>query len=189
MFVSSPDDVLWRYLSLRERIASASGRQPIADKGLVWADKCPACGALDHDARMEEIDDRTSASRWVCVECLGAWPVEIAFLLRNEFQSTPKPDAAQDLYAELATYHQILTKLLLREQRIYLLLYLYENVGGYREVALEATRRWPTFRPPHGQRGPRPATWTPWTVQRVVVDARRRVNEELRHRGLRGRYA
>ena len=189
MFVKSPDEVLWRYLALRERIASASGRQPIAEKGLVFADKCPACGVLEADARMEEHDDRTGASRWVCIECEAAWPVEVAFLLRNEFQSSPKPDAAADLYAELATYHQILTKLLLREQRIYLLLYLYEDVGGYREVALEANRRWPTFRPPHGSRGPRPSIWSSWTVQRVVVDARRRLNDELRHRGLRGRFA
>lgn len=189
MFVSSPDDVLWRYLALRERIASASGRQPIAEKGLVFADKCPRCKATEKDARLEEIDERTNASRWICIECEAAWPVEVAFLLRNEFQSSPKPDAAADLYAELATWHQILSKLLLREQRIYLLLYLYENVGGYGEVALEANRRWPGSRPPHGQRGPRPAIWTPWTVQRVVVDARRRLNEELRHRGFRGRYA
>jgi transposase-like protein len=189
VFVKSPDDILWRYLSLRERIASASGRQPVAEKGLVFAEKCPGCKALDREARMEEQDKRTGASRWVCIECEAAWPVEVAFLLRNEFQSTPKVDAAADLYAELATYYQMLSKLLLREQRIYLLLYLYENVGGYREVALESNRRWPTFRPPHGSRGPRPATWSSWTVQRVIVDARRRLNDELRHRGLRGRYA
>ncbi len=31
-----------------------------------------------------------------------------------------------------------------------------------------------------GQRGPRPAGWSKWTVQRVVMDGRRRVNDELR---------
>jgi hypothetical protein len=56
-------------------------------------------------------------------------------------------------------------------------------------VAQEANRRWPTFRPPYGSRGPRPAGWTKHSVSRVITDARRRINHELRTRGMRGRFA
>ena len=182
--------MLFRYLELRERLESASPRSPIADKGLVFEPICgnPNCKALDADARLEEIDERSKASRWLCVECGAAWPVELKWLLWNDFQSTPVRDPTGDLRADLGTYYQILSRLLLREQRIYLLLVLFER-RSYEDAAIEANRRWGNFRPPHGQRGPRPERWSKWTIQRVVMDGRRRVSHELRARGLKPRFA
>ncbi len=189
LIVESPDDVLWRYLALRQKIGAPSARNAVVDKGLVFGDECVACGESLEVARVEERDEKTKASRWVCSVCDAVWPVDLKFLLRNEFDSSPRPGVGEELYALLGTYSTILSRLLLREQRIYLLLYLYENVGGYEEVARVANERWPRFRPPYGQRGPRPNGWTKWTVGRCVVDARRRINDELRTRSMKPRVA
>lgn len=177
-------------MQLRQRLGSPSARHPVVDQGIVFGDKCDRCKATE--TCLEQLDERSGASRWVCGAegCGEPWPVDVKFLLRNEFQATRRPDASADLYADLGTYSQILGKLLLREQRIYLLLYLYEDVGGYEEVAFEANQRWPAFHPPmRGTRGPKAERWSRWTVNRVVVDARRRINDELRVRGLKPRTA
>ena len=192
MVVRSPDEVLWRWLELREQLSSASARVTVAEKGLVFADKCPTCKATSDDARLEEYDDVRKVSRWVCYACgesgrVTVWPVDVAFLLRSEFDHTPVRDGAADLYATMATFGKILSVLTLREQRIYLLLYLYENIGAYDQVAVEAGRRWPRSRPPVGTRGSRPDRWSEWTVRRCINDARRRITDELRVRGLKGR--
>lgn len=186
MVITSPDQLLWRYLELRQKLGAPAARQTVVDRGLVFGDRCSQCKAPEADARLEERDEKAEASRWICSKCQAVWPVDLAFLLRNEFQSTPKPDAAADLYSLLGTYSMILSALPLREQRVYLLLYLYENVGGYDQVAKEANRRWPRSSPPYGTRGPRPDGWTEWTVRRCVTDARRRINGELRARQLKG---
>lgn len=185
MVISSPDEVLWRYLELRQKLGAPAARHTVVDRGLVFGDRCAQCKAPEADARLEERDERAKASRWVCSKCAAVWPVDLAFLLRNEFQSTPKPDAAADLYSLLGTYSQILSGLTLREQRVYLLLYLYENVGAYDQVAREANKRWPRSNPPTGSRGPRPNVWTEWGVRRCVTGARRRINDDLRARRLK----
>ena len=192
MVVRSPDEVLWRWLELREQLANPSARITVAEKGLVFPEKCPVCKALGVDARREDYDDVRKVSRWLCAKCeetgrVTVWPVDVAFLLRNEFDHTPVPDGAAELYATMATYGKILSGLSLREQRIYLLLYLYENVGAYDQVAVEASRRWPRSRPPTGSRGHRPDRWSEWTVRRCIIDARRRINDELRVRGMKPR--
>lgn len=188
MIVGDPDSVLWRYLELRGKLESGSPRDLVAERGLVFDELCGNCKASDADARIEERDEKSKASRWICSECDRAWPVELKSLLWNDFQSSPVADPTGDIRADLGTYYQILSRLLLREQRIYLLLVLFER-RSYEEAAAEANRRWPQFRPPYGQRGPRPTVWSKWTIQRVVVDGRRRVNDELRARGLKPRFA
>lgn len=180
--ISSPDQVLWAYLELRQRLGSPTARDAVIDRGLVFGDFCSnaACKAPKELAKLEERDPKSKASRWICSECAAAWPVDLAFLLRNEFQSSPRGDAGADLYAQMATYGTMLSRLPLREQRIYLLLYLYEGVGAYRDVADAANRRFPRTAPPHGQRGPRQNHWTEWTVRRCITAARRRLNDQLR---------
>ena len=181
--------MLWRYLELRESLGSpATGREPVADRGLVFDETCPNCHETDGDSRVEERDEKSGASRWICGGCGRAWPVALKSLLWSDFQSSKRGDPRGDLYADLGTYYQILSRLLLREQRIYLLLHLFEG-RSYEEAALEANRRWPGAKPPHGQRGPRPVGWSRWTVQTTVVAARRRVNDELRARQMLPRFA
>lgn len=184
--IGSPDEVFWRYLELKRRLSAPASRQSlIAERGLVFGDKCRSCKG---DTFHEERSEKSPAIRYVCSndECGKAWPVDLAFLLRNEFQNTRRTDGVGDLFALMATYSQILNCLPLREQRIYLLLYLYEGLGGYDQVAVEATRRWPRSVPPWGGRGQRPTAWSAWGVRRAVTDARRRINEELRMRGIKG---
>ncbi len=182
--IGSPDELLWRYLDLRRRLTSPGVRSPVAERGLVFGAKCDACAQVGA-SRLEEYCKQTSASRWVCSECNAPWPVDVQFLLRNEFQSSPRPGQAWNDLAALGTYSQILSRLPLREQRCYLLLYLYENIGDYADVALEMNRRWPRSNPPTGRFGPSPKHWTEWTVRRTVTDARKRINEDLRARGLK----
>ncbi len=188
MVVGSPDEVLWRYLALRERLGTPRTWRPVIDRGLVFGDSCLTCGASAKEARLEERDDRSGASRWVCAKdgCGAAWPVDLKFLLRYDPKSSPRPDGEVELFARLADLAKILDALLLREQRIYLLLYLYEGAGGFEEVARAANERWPTFRPPGGSRGPKPSTWSKHTVRQVVTAARSRINAELRQRGMGG---
>lgn len=183
MQIGSPDEVLWRYLELKEKLGAPAGRNAIAERGLVFGDRCGECGeSMFH----EEHSEKTKAVRYMCSKCNAPWPVDVAFLLRNEFQSSRRGDVAGDLYALMATYSSILSKLQLREKRVYLLLYLYENVGGYDLVAKEATKRWPRSVPPTGGRGPRANGWSEWSVRRVVTDARRRINDELQACGIKG---
>ena len=190
MIVDSPDQVLWRYLALKEQLGSPATRSPVIDRGLVFGDECVHCSADVEDAKLEERDKKTGASRWVCSRCHAAWPVDVAFLLRNEFQSSRRPNGASaEKLSQLATLGSVLDGLLLREQRIYLLLYLYEGVGSYDDVAAEANKRWPTFHPPYGTRGPRPQRWTEWAVRKVVTEARKRVMENVRSRAIGPRYA
>ena len=186
MFIDSPDEVLWRYLELRQKLGSPAARNTVAERGLVFGDECAECEAPEKGARLEQHCEKTRASRWVCSACDAPWPVDVAFLLRNEFQSAPRPGVQMELYALLGTYSQILSGLPLREQRCYLLLYLYENVGDYLAVADEMRRRWPRSHPPNGRHGPSPGGWTEWAVRRTVTDARKRINADLRARGLKG---
>lgn len=186
MKIGSPDEVFWRYLELKQRLGAPASRSSlIADRGFVFGEKCGRCGGKSFH---EEHSAKSQAIRYACSDpdCGAAWPVDVAFLLRNEFQNTRRPDGAGDLFALMATYSQILRCLPLREQRVYLLLYLYEDLGGYDDVAREASRRWPRSIPPWGGRGPRPREWSSWGVRRVVNDARRRINDELRVRGIKG---
>lgn len=183
MNIGSPDEVLWRYLELKEKLGAPAGRNVIAERGLVFGDRCEQCGESEFH---EEHSEKTRAVRYMCSKCHAVWPVDIAFLLRNEFQSSRRGDVGGELFALMATYGSILASLPLREQRVYLLLYLYENVGAYDLVAREASKRWPRSIPPWGGRGPRPSQWSEWGVRRVIADARRRINGELRARGLKG---
>ena len=180
----SPDRLFWEYLRLREKLHSPAVRNSVAGTGLVFGDYCKECRAPGHLARLEETCERTGASRYRCAKCQAIWPVDVAFLLRNEFQATPRLQSA-DLYAKLGTYARILNRLTIRERRVYLLLFLYESVGGYEEVAKEMNRRFPRSAPPSGARGPKPGEWSVWAVRRTVNDARRRLRDALEDCGVR----
>ena len=114
--ISSPDQVLWLYLELRQKLGSPAARDTVAERGLVFGDFCGSkeCKAPKESARLEERDPKSGASRWICQECGAAWPVDLAFLLRNEFQSSPRGDAGAELYAQMATYGGMLSRLPLR---------------------------------------------------------------------------
>jgi len=183
--IRSPDELLWRYLRLRERLGSPRARQTVAETGLVFGGRCSECGAAEKLARLEELSKDTLASRFRCSNCNAAWPVDVAFLLRNEFQSSRRHDSSS-LYDQLASYGRILSSLSIREQRVYLLLYLYEGIGGYADVAQEMNRRFPRSLPPRGARGPqlRAGGWSEWSVRQTVNAARRSVRRGLEDRRL-----
>lgn len=167
-----PDDVLERWLRLREELGSPRASSLVAEKGLLFSLVCTRCGA-DGSHRAEEREKRTGASRWVCSHCSAPWNVAQGFLLQNEFDSHPRPGRLDARFAELGTYAKILSDLSQAQQRIYLLLYLHENVGSYQDAADEANRRWPNMRPRNTDR------WTEWTVRKIVADSRRRIGRGL----------
>lgn len=170
------DRIFWEYLRLREKLASPAPRQTVAETGLVFGQHCKECRAPVREACLEERCRKTGASRYRCTHCQAIWPVDVAFLLRNEFQDS-RTSNATDLYHRLALYSRLLNTLTVRERRVYLLLFLYEGLSSYEEVAKEMQRRFPRSLPPSGARGPRPAAWSEWAVRRTIHDARRRLRD------------
>lgn len=174
-----PDEVLERWLTLREQLGSPGSSSLVVDKGLLFSLVCGRCGA-DATQRAEERHHKTGASRWICARCKAPWNVTQGFLLANEFDSHPRAGAHDARYAELGTYAKILAELSVAQQRVYLLLYLHEAVGNYQAVADETNRRWPTMRPKNTDR------WTEWTVRRVISDSRRKILHGLHARNVVG---
>lgn len=173
-FLDAPDELLWAYLELRERLAQPASRSPVADSGRVYARHCSQCDAPAVEALLEERSDRKSTYVYRCRACQALWPVDTAFLLKSEVQM-PRSNGAVVVWRNLALYERVLASLPLDEQRAYLLLYLYEGVGSYTDVAAEMRRRWPTSVPPSGRAGPRVRGWTEWAVRQAVNSARRKI--------------
>lgn len=182
MSLSEPDAAFWRYLELQRRLNAVVARPLVPTRTLRFSDRCPQCEAHGRSARLEEFDPETGASRWVCGECEGAWPVDVAFLLRpTELRPTGEDagDRRAEQIRELGRLRTILGRLPRREQVIYLLLTLYEGRRDLSEVAEQMNSRFPQFAPPHGERGPRPDLWREWTARRVIASARQMVRREL----------
>ena len=177
-----PDDVLWRYLSLREQLDSVPSRSMIVGKGLAFGERCKNCRAPETEARLERHDPESGASRWNCSDCGIAWPVNVAFLLRGGVQER-RVSGHTDHLAELADLSKILSKLDKREQIIFLLLYQYEGLRAYAGIADALRARYPALTVPPGARGPRARAWSEWTVRRVVQNARSKIQRELRAGG------
>lgn len=181
MKIANPDDVLWRYLELQRRLGAVPSKPLVGSRGLTFGHQCAQCRADSESACLEEHDTARGASRWICARCGAAWPVNVQFLMRG-FHARSR-DGRGDMLADLATLRRVLEQLGRHEQIVYLLLTLYENRAP-EDAAAEMNRRYRAIRPRHGQRGPRPEEWTPWTVRRCVGDARTQLRIELRERNL-----
>jgi hypothetical protein len=170
---TDPDSVFWRWLELRCRLASAPGHRIVVDRGNWYAPECPACGK----SRRIEAMDEVGRSAWMCRDCGTPWPVDVGFLLANEYQRSLRGELAELPFVEMTTLESVLRDLSLWQQRIYLQLYLYEDVGSYADVAREAARRWPRVRRP----------WSEWRTGAIVRAARDRVMASLARRALLAR--
>lgn len=176
----SPDELLWRYLELGERLGSPAGQNLVAETGLVFAEACVRCGASpDHRTAVQ----KGPATAYRCGVCQAVWPARIAFLLRNQVGSWRSGRRSggklEAMMNELAGYGLVLSRLTMRERRVYLRLYVLEQRGCYAAVAVEANRRWPRMRPMRDGRvaGPR---WTEWHVRQVCDSARRTIGQAAR---------
>lgn len=185
---ASPDDVLWRFLRLRERLGAPRRAHRVIDRGLVFGDRCQDCGASAETAWFDEYirDPRTGVPGWryLCAECGQPWPVDVAFLLRNTIQSSGRSGGLDSQMNTLALYSSLLSVLDLRQQRVYLLLYLYENIGSYAAVADEMNKRFPRSSPPQSARGPRAGGWSEWSVRQTINGARQKLRGALIERHL-----
>lgn len=179
----SPDDVLWRYLELRERLGSAPAHRLVAETGLLFDHRCPRCGAGSAARILVEkrLAHQVRGAAYRCTACQGSWPVHVGFLLRNEvggWRSLRRRGGLEAGLTELAGYGLALSRLSMRERRIYLELYVFGQRGCYAAVAYEANRRWPRMKPLRDGRtaGPR---WTEWHVRVVCESARRKISASL----------
>ena len=168
---AGPDAVFWRWLELQQKLRSAGGADRVLDKGLVFAERCPSCKSGD---REERLNPKTGASAWFCGHCSAVWPVDIAHLLKHEIRRTRRPQQSQ-LHEEAAELSIVLAALTAREVRAYLLLYLYENVGGYDRVAEEMNKRFPRTVPP----GARSDRWSEWNARNTITVARSKIVNTL----------
>lgn len=114
-----------------------------------------------------------------CTACARPWPFEVVPTL--ELQQRAPLDRR---LAELATLGAVLRACTSHQQRVYLQLYLEEQVGSFESVADEIPRRWPRLLPPWSGNGPRPTRWASWTVRTVVIAGRQRILDQMHRRGL-----
>jgi len=161
---SSPDQVVYRYMELLERLGSARGQNPVASSGYVFRYRCKrgGCGSRER-VELIQLDKqgRTIRTAWVCVKCGDPWGVEIGFLMKREVKGGRRT-SIEDLYSELGTLSKWLSLLGHWERRIYVQLYLCEQVGDYRDVALTARKRYPRSK----------RSWTTKRVRTIVQHSR-----------------
>lgn len=178
-----PDEVPWRYLELRERLGSAPAHQLVSETGLLFDPRCPRCGA-GPGARVlveKRLAHQVRGAAYRCNNCQASWPVHLGFLLRNEvggWRSLRRRGGLEAALAELAGYGIALSRLSMRERRVYVALYVLEQRGCYAAVAHEANRRWPRMKPLRDGRtaGSR---WTEWHVRAVCDSARQKISASL----------
>lgn len=161
---SSPDQVVYRYLELLERLGSARGQNPVAASGYVFSHRCQSRGCTSK-SRVELIQldkqGKTMRTAWVCERCGHPWKVEIGFLMKREVKGG-RYSSIEDLYAELGTLAKWIDNLGHWDRRIYVQLYLCEQIGDYKDVAMAARKRFP-----RAKRG-----WTPKRVRNIVQRSR-----------------
>lgn len=178
------DDFLWRWLELRESLESPAGADLVADTGLIFDTCCRKCSrpnTCEQFERRVRGSEKTVTS-YRCSVCQAPWPVEIAFLLRNEFSKTPHPPGIERQLVELATYSRLFSRLSMREVRAYLILFLFDGIRDYRELAEAIRERWPTMRPMNGSRAV--GDWTEWTARKTVSSARHKLRDGAARAGL-----
>lgn len=176
LVIETPDDVLWRWLELRAELSSPPGCDLVADTGLGFADACPRCGLADSlTEHSKKGPGGKTATAYRCGACQAPWPVEIRFLLRNEFFSSPRPAAIEPQLIELGRLAAILSKLTMREQRVYLALYVFEGIRNLEELAKQAGERWPSMRPLNSGRAR--GGWSEWAARKTVESARRKIRD------------
>lgn len=110
-----------------------------------------------------------------CRRCLSPWLLELVTFIGGLAQA-PRVAGLSDLVRLGA----VLEQLSVPERRVYLQLYLLEQVGEYEAVAKAANSRWPLMHPPvRGLTGPRAREWSEWCVRRVIADARLRITNGM----------
>jgi len=174
MRFKGPDQVVYRYLELSKRLGSARGQNPVAGSGYVFAVKCKRCGFKNREERISrDRQGRTAKAAWICSHCGDPWNVEIGFLMKHEIDGTPK-GCIEDLYAELSILSKWISQLGHWERRIYVELYLVDQIGDYRDVALEANKRYP-----RAKRG-----WTQDRVRKLVQRGRETLSYRIFKAGM-----
>ncbi len=162
--LAGPDQVVYRYLELLERLGSARGQNPVAASGYVFRHRCQRDGCTSKE-RVELIQldkqGKTLRTAWVCTKCGTPWKVEIGFLMKREVKGG-RHCSIEDLYSELGTLAKWIDCLGYWDRRIYVQLYLCEQVGDYSDVAMTARKRFP-----RAKRG-----WTPKRIRNIVQRSR-----------------
>ena len=164
------DDVLFEWLERIQRVESAGSPRLIEDTGISYAPSC-SCGSTERffaDVTLEECGDEVF-SRWVCAECNELWIFHRGAIVVHEVQVCSGGNFDGTL-AEIERLGQALKLLTRWQSRLYLQLYLWEDVRDRTEIAKRANTRWRTVRC---------GRWTEWKVRQTIAGAQKRIFREL----------
>lgn len=181
--MSRVDAFLFEWLELRETLQEASGGKLFTGKGMVYDAECPGCGAPEASHRTvatekkkqkDQVGDDREVTRPVCARCKREWPGDWAFQPLMRWKNKPErhTNGTEVQLVRLVTLENLLSRLDLRAQRLYLRLFLFEDLRNYTALAEEANRLWPRMRPQQGQTNRAPARWSEWTARQVVLKSR-----------------
>lgn len=165
------DDVLFEYLERVQRLQAPSAGKMIDDSGLSYAPSCE-CGGRDRvfePINLEGAGDEVF-ERWICAACDQLWVFARGEIAVREIQRPASTGAFEHEWDEAEKLAQALRLLGEWEARLYLQLYLWENMHDRTEIANQANRRWSTVRY---------RRWTEWHVRQTISGAQRKIFEEL----------
>jgi hypothetical protein len=155
-----PDHVLPTWLALRQRLSSPAAQDPVVERGFHHEPICEFCDST-HRAESYVEEEGLATPFWTCADCGKPWTSRPTVLIRGDFAERSRVRGGR-VFDVLATYGAALSRLTLWQRRLYLLLYLFEDVGGYGDVALAATRRW--------KRTER--QWSEWKARTLIAESR-----------------
>ncbi len=164
------DDVLFEMLERIQRLESPRSPKLVDASGLTYAPSC-ACGSTERffaEVTIDEAPDRP-LHRYVCAECGELWIFRHGDIVVHEVQVPPACGLEHER-GEIEQLHGALKLLTRWESRLYLQLYLWEDVRDRTDLAAQANRRWRTVRC---------GRWTEWKVRQTIAGAQRKIFNEL----------
>lgn len=184
--MSRVDAFLFEWLELRESLQAAAGATLFRGKGWVFKPKCVGCEKPEAEARTYEIKkkkqkdqlgDAREIIRFYCAHCQRDWDGDLQFEPMRRWKGKPErmTNGTEVRMVRLVSLETLLSRLDLRAQRLYLRLFLYEDIRNYADLAEEANKRWPRMRPQQGATNRAPARWSEWTARQIVLKSRERL--------------
>jgi hypothetical protein len=162
------DDVLFEFLERVQRIEAPRGGRLVDDSGLTYAAACE-CGSTQRTfaaIKLREAGEDVF-ERWICAECDQLWIFSRGEIAVREVQ-VPRGGGLESQWGEIEQLKAALELLDQWEERLYLQLYLWEDMRDRGEIAKAANRRWRTHR------------WTEWKVRQTISGAQKKIHYALK---------
>jgi hypothetical protein len=161
------DDVLFEFLERVQRIEAPTGGRLVDDAGLTYAAACE-CGGTERvfaAIKLRECEGDV-LERWICAECDQLWVFNRGEIAVHEVQ-VPRAYGPEHALGEIEELKAALELLSLWETRLYLQLFLWEDLHDRAEIAKIANRRWHCSR------------WSEWKVRQTISGAQKKIHRRL----------